>query len=147
MSTDQAQQQKEVILEWARRAGRADRWDDGFAPDFRWRLIGSTPISGVSVGQAGIDERMVEFRSRLARLDVTIDALICEGDTVVKIAHSDGLTVDGRPYRNEYATIFRFEDGKVVEGLEFLDTALVETVIFGKSILARPAEASAQAQS
>jgi ketosteroid isomerase-like protein len=53
---------------------------------------------------------------------------------VVKLAHSDGLTVDGQRYRNEYATTFRFEDGKVIEVVEYLDTALIETVIFRRSL-------------
>jgi ketosteroid isomerase-like protein len=132
---DQAMAQKQVIIKWAERAGRPDRWED-FAPGFRWRMIGTTPVSGTMIGVAGVDEQMAGFRRRLKRMTVVIDSLICEGDTVVKIAHSDGLTVDGRPYRNELATVFRFTDGLVVEVIEFLDTALIETVIFEKDLVA-----------
>lgn len=133
---DQAQRQKDIILEWASKPGRPDRWDVGFAPDFKLTVIGSSPISGTMVGVAEIDEKMAEFRSRLSSLKVTIDQLICEGDTVVKLAHSEGLTVDGKPYRNVYSTIYRFEDGLVAEITEFLDTSLVETVVFNKKIVA-----------
>ena len=114
--------------------GRLDRWEH-FAPDFRWRMIGSTPASGTAIGEAGLNEQVGEFRRRLASLKVTIDSLICEGDTVVKLAHSDGLTIDGKVYRNEYSTVFRFAGGKIVDVVEYLDTALIETVIFGKVII------------
>ena len=53
-----------------------------------------------------------------------------------KIAHSEGETRDGRPYRNEYATVFVFAPGSdvVVEAVEYLDTALIETAVFGRDL-------------
>jgi ketosteroid isomerase-like protein len=125
--------QKAIVRDWAERAGSSDRWHN-FAPDFEWTMIGTTPVSGLMVGARGVAEQMAPFGARMAKLEVTIDALIGEGDTVVKIAHSDGLTKDGTPYRNQYATTFRFEDGKVVEVVEYLDTALIETAVFGRTL-------------
>ncbi|HEX4218817.1 MAG TPA: hypothetical protein VHZ02_10640 [Acidimicrobiales bacterium] len=57
--------------------------------------------------------------------------MIGEGDKYMKIAHSEGTTVSGEPYRNEYATVFRFEGDQIVEIVEYLDTALIERALTG----------------
>jgi hypothetical protein len=106
----------------------ADRWKH-FADGFRWRLIGSTPVSGVMVGVRGVVEKMRPFSERMASLEVIVDSVIGEGDTFVKIAHSEGVTIDGSPYRNEYATVFRFEGDLIVDVVEYLDTALIQRVV------------------
>jgi ketosteroid isomerase-like protein len=62
---------------------------------------------------------------------VIVDDVIGEGDTYVKIAHSEGTTVSGEPYRNEYATVFRFDGDQIVDVVEYLDTALIERVVTG----------------
>ena len=107
-----------------------DRWKH-FAPDFRWRMIGTTPVSGVMIGVEGVTRTMSPFGERMAYLTVTVDAVIGEGDAYVKLAHSEGTTTDGQPYRNEYATVFRFEGDTIVEVVEYLDTALIERVVTG----------------
>jgi ketosteroid isomerase-like protein len=101
---------------------------EGFAPDFTIRMIGSTPLSNVMRGPEGVAANMRPFRERMAELKVIVDDVICEGDRCVKIAHSEGRMADGRPYRNEYATVFRFENGVIVDVVEYLDTALIESV-------------------
>jgi hypothetical protein len=107
-----------------------DRWKH-FAPDFRWRMIGTTPVSGVMIGVEGVARNMSPFSEQMASLMVIVDDVIGEGDAYVKLAHSEGMTTDGRPYRNEYATVFRFEGEAIVEVVEYLDTALIERVVTG----------------
>ena len=120
--------------EWRRSVVRTfsdagpDRWDH-FAPDFRWRMIGTTPVSGVMIGTNGVAEHMKPFGERMASLQVIVDDVIGEGDRFVKLAHSEGETVDGQPYRNEYATVFRFEGDKIVDVVEYLDTELIGRVV------------------
>jgi hypothetical protein len=108
--------------------GGADRWEH-FAPDFHWRMIGTTPVSGTMVGVDGVDEQMKPFGQRMASLVVIVDDVLGEGDTYVKIAHSKGITTGGQPYRNEYATVFRFQGDKIIEVVEYLDTSLIERVV------------------
>ena len=120
----------------------ADRWEH-FAPDFKWRIIGTTPISGVLIGRAGIAHTIGPFGARMAKLRVYVDDVIGEGDRFVKIAHSEGEMADGRPYRNDYATVFIFDGDKVVEGIEYLDTELVNTVFEIPDSALKPAEANA----
>ena len=108
-----------------------DRWQH-FAPDFRWRMIGTTAVSGVAVGRAGIDEKMTPLRRGLASNRVYVDAVIGEGNRFVKLAHTEGVTRDGRPFRNELATVFVFDGDVIVEAIEYLDTALISSVVDGK---------------
>jgi ketosteroid isomerase-like protein len=92
-------------------------------------MIGTTPVSGVTVGVAGIAEQFAPVGRGLAFNKVDVDAVFGEGDRFVKIAHTDGETVDGRPFRNELATIFTFDGDLIVEVLEFVDTELIASVV------------------
>lgn len=123
---DEHERRREIVRSFSD-AG-PDRWAH-FAPDFRWRMIGTTPVSGVMVGVDGVATNMAPFGKRISALKVIVDDVIGEGDTFVKIARSEGMTVDGEPYRNEYATVFRFEGDKIVDVVEYLDTALIERVV------------------
>ena len=105
-----------------------DRWKH-FAPHFRWRMIGTTAISGVAVGLAGIEEKMAPLRRGIASNRVYVDAVIGEGDRFVKLAHTEGVTSDGRPFRNELATVFTFDGDMIIEAIEYLDTALISSVV------------------
>jgi hypothetical protein len=126
--TDQAEhERRRTIVRTFSDAG-PDRWKH-FADNFRWRMIGSTPVSGVMVGVRGVMATMRPFSERMASLEVTVDSVIGEGDTYVKIAHSEGATNDGSSYRNEYATVFRFKDDLIVDVVEYLDTALIQRVV------------------
>ena len=62
---------------------------------------------------------------------VYVDAVIGEGDRFVKLAHTEGVTSDGRPFRNELATVFVFEGDVIIEAIEYLDTALISFVVDG----------------
>jgi ketosteroid isomerase-like protein len=109
------------------------RWDH-FAPGFRWRMIGTTPVSGLMIGTEGVAQKMAPFGERVASLRVIVDDVFGEGDRFVKIAHSEGMTVDGQAYRNEYATVFHFEGDKVVGAVEYLDTALIGRLVRGEAL-------------
>jgi hypothetical protein len=126
---DQHERRRQIVRTFSD-AG-ADRWEH-FAPDFRWRMIGTTPVSGLMIGVGGVANHMTPFGQRMASLTVIVDDVIGEGDSYVKIAHSEGATTDGQPYRNEYATVFRFDGDKITEIVEYLDTALIERVVTGQ---------------
>jgi uncharacterized protein len=125
---DEHERRREIVRSFSD-AG-PDRWMH-FAPAFRWRMIGTTPVSGVMVGVEGVGETMRPFGEQIESLRVIVDEVIGEGDKFVKIAHSEGTTVSGEPYRNEYATVFRFEGDQIVDIVEYLDTALIERVVLG----------------
>ena len=60
--------------------------------------------------------------------------MIVAGDRVVILAESDAKTKRGQPYCNRYCFVFRIGGDLVREVTEFLDTALVETVILEKEL-------------
>jgi len=49
-----------------------------------------------------------------------------EDDTVVVEARGEAQTRDGRGYRNSYCFVFKFENGKIIESREYMDTQLVK---------------------
>jgi ketosteroid isomerase-like protein len=108
------------------------------APDVTYRLIGSTPISHEARGMGELLDRILRpFTSRLqgGRIDMVLDNLIAEGDRVVALAHSKATGQTGLPYENTYAMVFTLAGDRIASVLEYLDTALVETAVFGKKLV------------
>lgn len=106
-----------------------------YAPDLVYTLTGTTPLSGTFRGLDEVREKLfVPVFSKVRDLVLTPERLIAEGDSVVALVRGQGKTTSGAPYANRYAFVFRVKDGKIAEVMEFLDTALVETAIYGKTI-------------
>ncbi|MGE5596320.1 MAG: nuclear transport factor 2 family protein [Hyphomicrobiales bacterium] len=131
---------EEVVRSYFERMGAGDaRGAFGlFASPFSYRVMGTTPISHVSHTMAELVENTLRpFTSRLvdSRIEIIPDEYIVDGNAVVVLAHSKSVAVTGMPYENEYAMVFRVEDGKITAICEYLDTALVETAVFGKKLV------------
>ena len=108
------------------------------ATPFSYRVMGTTPISHDCHDMAELGEKILRpFTSRLegGRISLTADEYISSGDRVAVLARSKAVGNSGLPYNNEYVFIFRVTDGKIAEIREYLDTALVETAVFGKSLV------------
>jgi ketosteroid isomerase-like protein len=135
---DGAKSNKAFIRGWIERRNHRKAGEpisfEGFSPEFRWTIIGNTPISGTTVGAGALSARMEPFRKRIQWLSVHLDALVADGDRVIALAHSEGRSISGHAYENRYATAYRFSDGEVVEVIEHLDTALIETAVFGREL-------------
>jgi uncharacterized protein len=54
---------------------------------------------------------------------------IADEDIVVVEARGEMKRKDGVPYENEYCLIFRFDNQKIVEMREYLDSALCEEIL------------------
>lgn len=129
---------KEIVQEWFDCIAR----DDGpgafalFADDIVYDLKGTTPVSGRYQGLKSIvDDFFTPWRKQIdGSLVVTVTELIGEGERVVALGRGKALTTHGLPYDNDYAFVFRVRDGKIVEVIEFLDTALVETAAYGRTL-------------
>lgn len=131
---------EEVVREYFERLGRGDaRGAFGLLSDpFSYRVMGSTPISGESRGMKELVEKTLRpFTSRLegGAIELIPDEFIVAGENVVVLAHSKGTCTSGLPYNNEYAFLFRVRGGRISEIREYLDTALVETAVFGKQLV------------
>jgi len=106
-----------------------------YAPDLVYTVTGTTPLSGTFRGLDEIREKLfVPVFSKVKDLVLTPEQLVVEGDTVVALVRGQAKTAEGDPYCNRYAFVFRVREGRIVEVTEFLDTALVETALYGKTI-------------
>jgi ketosteroid isomerase-like protein len=58
------------------------------------------------------------------RMNVT--NALAENDMVIVEARGEARTRDGRDYGNSYCFVFRFDNGKIIESREYMDTQLVK---------------------
>ena len=107
------------------------------ADDATYEVMGTTPISGSATGRREIIDRVfLPFTSKLkdGRIRLNLDEVIAQGDRAAVVAHSEATGETGLPYNNKYVFIFRTTEDRIQSLQEYLDTALVETAIFGKTL-------------
>ncbi|MGC2698437.1 MAG: nuclear transport factor 2 family protein [Candidatus Angelobacter sp.] len=104
---------------------------ESMADDFRWTVTGSTKWSRSYDGkQTVLKELLAPLRSMIAdRIKTTAHRFIAEGDHVVVEARGNNTTKTGVPYNNTYCFVVRLGDGKLLEITEYMDTALVTSVL------------------
>ncbi len=132
---------QKIVQQWFDHiaAGNAEAAFALFADDVVYDLKGTTPVSGVYRGlEQIVNEFFVPWRKQIdGDLVVHVDELIGEGERVVALGHGEAKTVFGLPYNNDYAFVFTVKNGKITAVAEFLDTALVETAAYGRSLVDR----------
>ena len=96
-----------------------------------WRMIGTTPWSGVYAGKAAIRRDLLAplFAQFADQYLNVADAIIAEGDTVVVECWGKVTTKAGQRYDNTYCWVCRLADGKIVSLTEYMDTQLVATAL------------------
>lgn len=115
----------------------AARFADAFdmlADDATYEIIGTTAISGVMRGRETVKATLVDALGGFQEpLRITVRELIVEGHRAVGLASGEGVGPTGRPYSQpHYAMVLTVDDGRIRSVLEFMDTAAVETALFGK---------------
>ena len=103
--------------------------------DLVWTDVGTSPFAGTYRGKDTVLSELVgPLFSRLkAGIFTTIEAMIAEGEHVVVQSSGKAETLEGVPYNNSYCHIFRIIDGKILEVVEYCDTALTGKV-FGEKL-------------
>jgi len=124
MTTEQG---KRVIESFYTAFNRADR--DAYCallhPDFRAEISGHGEVSGVMDREAFarmVFERVGQIFP--GGLEVTVQEQIAEADRIASRVVVSGRTQSGRAYSNPACHVFRVRDGRVVEIVEYFDTAL-----------------------
>jgi len=105
---------------------------DAMADDIQWNWMGSGLWSKTFNGKAGVLGGLwAAVRSTLVPpYKVIAHRFIADGDFVAVEAMGQNTTPDGKVYNNKYCWVCRFQDGKIRELNEYMDTDLV-TRTFG----------------
>ena len=116
-------------------------------PDYTWRFPGHYSWAKRFEGQAVIQQALIMPLYALFATQYKAHAIniIGEGDFVVAEVRGDVMTRTGQRYNNEYCFVFKFQDNKIIEVVEYCDTDLIERVL-GKyeDVVARFCEASSE---
>lgn len=128
--TDDNKQRMQAIFEGLAR-GDARLFLDSLDEAAVWRMIGTTPWSGVYAGKAAIRRDLLTplFAQFADQYLNVADAIVAEGDTVVVECRGKVTTKTGRRYDNTYCWVCRLGDGKIVSLTEYMDTQLVATAL------------------
>lgn len=104
---------------------------DQTSEELVWEIAGITPWSRTYRGKAEVlAELMRPIRAQFAEPQIlTAERFIAEGDHVVVTFRGRVTTKEGRPYHGTYCWICRIEDGMLKHVVEYLDTALFNSVI------------------
>jgi ketosteroid isomerase-like protein len=129
-TTDDNKQLMQSIFEGLAR-GDARLFLDSLDEDAVWRMIGTTPWSGVYTGKAAIRrDLLAPLFAQIADPYLNVaDAIIAEGDTVVVECRGKVTTRTGRRYDNTYCWVCRLANGRIVSLTEYMDTQLVATAL------------------
>lgn len=127
-------------------AGMADGDPRGFmalmADDFAWEIPGDSNWAGRWEGKQAVRSELFAplfeqfagtYRNRALRF-------VAEDDVVVVECRGDVATKRGGRYDNTYCYICRFAGGRMVELIEYMDTALADRAL--EPPVAKPAPSS-----
>jgi uncharacterized protein len=111
--------------------GNGQPFMDALADDACWTVIGTSAWSRTYEGKRTIvDELMRPLFSQFAnQYTARAIRIVAQDDVVVIEARGQVTTKSGKPYNQIYCYVCRFEDGKVRELTEYLDTDLVNQVL------------------
>jgi len=119
---------QDAFAAWARGDGMA--FFNLLAPDVRWTVIGSTPVSRTYTSREAFVEGAIKpLSAKLAGPIVpTVRDIIAEGDKVVLQWEGRTSGTNGALYHQTYCWVMRIADGKVSEGTAYLDTELITKI-------------------
>ena len=104
--------------------------------DVVFTVTGTTPVSDSHSGKAAVRGHFSNFGGLVdSDAEMIVEELIAEGDVVVCLSRGTMRSANtGARYDNSYAFVFRFKEDRIARITEYLDTVLVETALFGRSL-------------
>jgi len=104
---------------------------DLLAPDAKWTVAGSSPVSAVYGSKADLmDQAVRPISARLAKpISPTVQSIVAEGDVVVVLWRGEATALDHKPYNNTYLWHMTFKDGQVIDVKAFLDTYVLNDLM------------------
>jgi ketosteroid isomerase-like protein len=117
----------------ARKEGDIEGLMSAFHPDAVFELAGSKELLAVAGATQGHQDIRTAMTGFIAAFDFTHRDIISITTDGERAAVHSRLTVKfvpgGRTFSSDLVDLFRFKDGKIIELLEFADTALIKDVI------------------
>jgi ketosteroid isomerase-like protein len=103
------------------------------AEDAKHVVIGTTPVSRVYNGRQDVfDNLMPALGSFVEPPALKFDTPIIDGDRAVMLASGEGVGPHGSYKQPYYAFVVKVANGEFVEFIEFMDTEMVNSALFGK---------------
>ncbi len=101
------------------------------ADEFRWRFPGQWSWARDWGGDREETRRRLlgPLMAQFAEYRVTAEEIIVEGERVVVRASAKARTVHGEDYPQVYCYVFTVREGRILDVIEYCDTALVERVL------------------
>ena len=112
-------------------AGSSRLFLDHLSHEVVWTVKGRTPWSRTYRGRETVlNELLRPLRARLAdRYRAAARRILADGEYVVVEARGDCVTTSGMRYDNEYCFVYRLQDGRISEVVEYMDSALVNEAL------------------
>ena len=90
---------------------------EGLHPDIRYIIRGRATVSGVYEGPEAVAIVLTRIKELTNGTMIgKPEVILAEGDEIMMYMHVSGTRPDGRTYENFQAYLYRFKDGKIIEG-------------------------------
>lgn len=111
--------------------GNGKPFVEAMADDFSWTIPGGTPWSRTYRGkQQVLTELLQPLYAQFATPYIsTTRRVMADGDMVIIEFDGRVTTKAGKAYNNHYCYVCRMADGQMKDLMEYLDTALVSSVL------------------
>src|SRR5215213_7941396 len=113
--------------------------DSGWDPEVEYVEDPKWPGAGVYRGAQAIEARFAEYLDVLGSTDMRLVHLVEAGDTVISIFRAGGESAQiGLPFEHEWAYVWTFRDGRVVEWRAYFDkTEALDAVGLSESAMSQ----------
>jgi len=110
---------------------------DLLAPNVKYRIIGTTPLSTDLHGRDTVKGALVPALASFKQPpQLTLKEIIVDGNRAVILASGHGIGPTGLPYAQpHYAMVLRIDDGFIADVEEYADTVAVEVALVGKKLV------------
>lgn len=111
--------------------GNRRPFGEAMAENFIWHVPGTTSWSGSYKGREAVRKMLLRplFARFASEYRSTATRIVAEGDIVVVECRGEVRTTEDRDYNNRYCLVCRFENGKLAELNEYMDTQLMDEVL------------------
>jgi ketosteroid isomerase-like protein len=131
-STMNTEENKRIVFSFFENAnkGNIDASLELLSDGLIWTGVGTSRFSGTYNGKEKVLQDLIGplFSSLKQGIYSTVENMIAEGNRVVVQATGKAETLDGKEYNNTYCFVFKIEEGKICEVVEYCDTALINEV-------------------